>query len=245
MYLTVGIGKNLRKTLLRRIRYGMFRLLLICMCMLNFPRCITILSTVITNVLYAVFKVQIDVFSIDQDTLYVAVSNKQDTFSFINAIQVANEATFVVAADIEASTVIKSKTVSLHTGDNVYYVLVENGRDVQLYKTIIRRKAIYKVCFETNGGTECNLQWVEEGGLAKEPVTTKTGYTFKGWNFDFETPVTNDTVISANWTANVYTVTYDVNGGNLTDIDTAVTYDGAYAFAVPERTGYSFNGWRI
>ncbi len=190
-------------------------------------------------------EIKSNVFSIDQDTLYVAVSNKQDTFSFINAIQVANEATFVVAADVEASTVIKSKTVSLHTGDNVYYVLVENGRDVQLYKTIIRRKAIYKVSFDTNGGAECNLQWVEEGGLAKEPVTTKTGYTFKGWNFNFETPVTNDTVISANWTANVYTVTYDVNGGNLTDIDTTVTYDGAYALAVPERTGYSFNGWRI
>ena len=50
----------------------------------------------------------------------------------------------------------------------------------------------------------------------------------------------------ANWSANEYTVTLDVNGGTLpadasTTID--VTYDVQYTLPTPTKTGYTFLGW--
>ena len=49
----------------------------------------------------------------------------------------------------------------------------------------------------------------------------------------------------AHWTANTYTVTYNVNGGNALSTTTkSVTYNSTYGtLATPTRTGYNFSGW--
>ena len=59
-----------------------------------------------------------------------------------------------------------------------------------------------------------------------------------------ETNPTHST-ITAQWTANTYTVTYDVNGGNALSTTTkTVTYDSTYkTLPTPTRTGYTFKGW--
>ena len=186
-----------------------------------------------------------DVFTVAGETLYAKVPNTQTTFSFINAIQVADGATFVVATDLAASNVIRTKTVSLEIGDNTYYILVENGSAIQLYTVTLRRRPIYTVTFVTNDGTSCDSQQIEEYSLATEPTTSKTGYTFTGWNYDFATTITQNTTVTASWTANEYTVTYDVNGGVLADTQFTATYDSAYTLAVPTREGHTFQGWYI
>ena len=40
-----------------------------------------------------------------------------------------------------------------------------------------------------------------------------------------------------------YTITYDANGGTMINTAQTVTYGDDYTLAVPERTGYTFNGW--
>ena len=54
-----------------------------------------------------------------------------------------------------------------------------------------------------------------------------------------------DTTITAQWTANTYTVTFNPNGGNTPDITSKnVTYAYTYGtLANCSRTGYTFKGW--
>lgn len=186
-----------------------------------------------------------DVFTVDGETLYAKVPNAQTTFSFINAIRVADDATFVVATDLAASNVIRTKTVSPEIGDNIYYILVENGNDIQLYTVTIRRRPIYTVLFETVGGTPCASQQVEEDSCASEPTTEKTGYTLTSRSYDFAQPITDNTDITAVWSANNYTLMYDANGGVLAETEYTTTYDSAFPFAVPTREGHTFLGWYI
>ncbi len=58
----------------------------------------------------------------------------------------------------------------------------------------------YTVTFDTDGGSEIEEQTVVDGELVTKPSNpTKNGYEFYAWDFDFSTPIENDTVISAIW----------------------------------------------
>ena len=76
----------------------------------------------------------------------------------------------------------------------------------------------HKVSFVSDSGDTIEPQTVESGKTATEPSKpTKTGYTFSAWYdgesaFDFSTPITKDTTLTAKWTANTYTVTLSNNG---------------------------------
>ena len=109
--------------------------------------------------------------------------------------------------------------------------------------------ANYTVTFDTDGGSEVKSQTVAYGGQAAVPVApAKPGYTFAGWYldgkaYDFDAPVTENLTLTANWTVNRYTITFDTDGGSAIapitqDYGTAVT-----APADPTRTGYTFAGW--
>lgn len=60
---------------------------------------------------------------------------------------------------------------------------------------------------------------VNYGKKVAEPtkIPTRTGYTFDGWAYDFESPVYHDTIITAKWTLNTYIINYDPNGGVFVD----------------------------
>lgn len=188
-------------------------------------------------------EIQSNVFSINEDVLYAKVSNEQATFSFVNAIRVADNATFVVATDLAASNVIRTKTVSLDIGDNIYYVLVENGNDIKLFTVTLRRRPIYIVTFVVNGGTTCSNQQVQEDDFATKPTTNKMGFSFIGWDYDFTKPIISDKTITASWTANKYTLTFDKNEGECDVESIMVTYDQAFILPTAVRVGYTFDGW--
>ena len=109
----------------------------------------------------------------------------------------------------------------------------------------------YTVKFNANGGSECeNITVTYDGKYTHLPTTTRTGYTFDGW-YDGSTKVTADTVVkitadqtlTARWTANKYTVTFDANGGSACE-DITVTYGGKYpTLPAPTKEGYTFEGW--
>lgn len=83
---------------------------------------------------------------------------------------------------------------------------------------------------------------------------TRIGYTFTGWTgTDLNDKTMSVTIVkgtvgdrtyTATWSANNYTLTYDVNGGHtLADNTQSVTYDANYSVITPTRTGYSFVKW--
>lgn len=97
-------------------------------------------------------------------------------------------------------------------------------------------------------------QIVQAGEKAVKPDDPKVnGLTFGGWytdedcidgnEYNFTAPVTKGMTLTAKWTANSYTITFDTGGGSAVapitqDYGTAIN-----APAAPTKTGYTFMGW--
>lgn len=134
----------------------------------------------------------------------ISVSNDTEVYSFINQIRVSEKATWVISRDIYGMQTIATKTIPLNVGDNTVYLLITSGdgESLSLYIMTVHRRTFYTVSFNTNGGSAVSSQQIEEDSLATEPITTREGYTLDGWTYDFEQPITNNTVITAKWKAN-------------------------------------------
>ena len=77
------------------------------------------------------------------------------------------------------------------------------------------------------------------------PTLTREGYQFNGWDKAFPTtmPAENLT-ITAQWTVNQYTITYDLDGGTAEgNPDTYTVETDAFTLKNPTRPGYTFTGW--
>ncbi|MBO5223249.1 MAG: leucine-rich repeat protein, partial [Clostridia bacterium] len=143
--------------------------------------------------------------------VYGKVSNTMTEFSFIDEVTVKGNATYIVDDNKDCGSPIKSKTVDLEIGDNTFYVLESIGNDVKLFTVTIRRRMMYNVTFNVDGGIAVEKQIIEEDHLATEPKTTRIGYTFMGWDYNFTEPITQNTCITASWIVNKdteYTVNY-------------------------------------
>ena len=92
---------------------------------------------------------------------------------------------------------------------------------------------------------------VAGGELLKLPVVDeRTGYTFDGWYKDDGTKieagdeVTGNITLYAKWTADTYTIAYNLNGGNNADNPTSYNIEtSTITLADPTKTGYTFGGW--
>lgn len=113
----------------------------------------------------------------------------------------------------------------------------------------------YNVKFKTEGQNDVTVQQTYGSNYKLPTNITRTGYTLDGW-FDNNgnqittsvkfTQANNDQVITSRWTANTYTVTFNVNGagGTVNPTSKTVTYDQKYGeLPVPTRIGYIFTGW--
>ena len=184
-------------------------------------------------------EIKTNTLSVDGTNISGKVSNATTIFSFIDEISVADSATYTVSTDINGSHTIKTKTVNLAIGDNTYYIFVENGKDIRLYTVSIRRRPIYTVTFDSNGGTEVEQQQVEEDSFAISPSSKKTGYDLS-WDYDFSKPILKDETITANWAAVRYSITYVLNGGeNNSDNPLTYTIEDEITLLPPTKVGYT------
>ena len=105
----------------------------------------------------------------------------------------------------------------------------------------------YTIQFDSVGGSVVNSMTLEYGATINAPSSSKDGYQFAGWTPELPaTMPARNLSVKATWTANTYTVTYDVNGGNpLTPNTLTVTFGAEYSLAIPttsEADKY-FDGW--
>ena len=119
----------------------------------------------------------------------------------------------------------------------------------------------YTVSFDLRGGTAADAfadQTVKYNESADKPTATPTRkhYDFAFWYvgtysegtttaYDFTTPITEDTIIYARWTAYGYTVQYNLNGGSHSG--NPATYSAAsgdVTLANATKEGYRFKGWK-
>ena len=103
----------------------------------------------------------------------------------------------------------------------------------------------YTITFNTNGGTTIAAITQDYNTAVQAPANpTKEGHTFKQW--DKAIPATmpaENITITAEWTVNKYTITFNTNGGSeiasiTQDYGTAIV-----APANPTKSGYTFTGW--
>jgi len=114
----------------------------------------------------------------------------------------------------------------------------------------------YKVSFYGNGGTATPASKTVTFGEPYGELATaaRTGYSFAGWftkssggdevTADMTVAITSGQSLYAHWTANVYTVTFDPDGGECATASKEVAYYERYGeLPVATRYGYTFDGW--
>ena len=112
-----------------------------------------------------------------------------------------------------------------------------------------------------SGGT-AYVTGTYDSAMPSATAPSRTGYTFAGYytspngggtqyydenmvSVNYWNITTNPSTLYANWTANTYTLNFDVqNGDALSPSTQSVTYDAAYGtLPTPTRYGFAFKGW--
>ena len=112
----------------------------------------------------------------------------------------------------------------------------------------LNRKTI-TISFNTDGGTAVDALTGLYGAAVGTPATTtKTGYTFAGWESLPATFPAADTTVKALWDINYYTITFNAGEGTFADGSKEKTVEFAYnttpvAPETPSKVGYGFTAW--
>ena len=114
----------------------------------------------------------------------------------------------------------------------------------------------YTITFNANGGSVgTTSKSVTYGGTYGDlPTPTRTGYTFDGWytaasggskiSSGTTVSITAAQTLSAHWSANTYTVTFNADGGSVGTVSKSVTYNSTYGdLPMPTKRRYVFDGW--
>jgi uncharacterized repeat protein (TIGR02543 family) len=111
----------------------------------------------------------------------------------------------------------------------------------------------YIVSFDSQGGNPISpLSAVYNSTITAPVPPTKTGYVFNGWYLEiaginawnFSTGrIQYHLTLFAKWTINVYTVTFNSNGGSAVSPVQANYNSTISAPVMPVRAGFAFAGW--
>jgi len=129
-------------------------------------------------------------------------------------------------------------------------------------QTIKEKLVYYEVVFDGNGSTSGSMDKIRlsSGKEERLPKSTfeKIGYSFAGWALEAEgealygdegivrnlTEAGKEITLYAKYAPNIYTITFNPNGGTITTPTKNVTYDSAYGtLPIPTKTDYDFLGW--
>lgn len=136
--------------------------------------------------------------------------------------------------------------------DNKYYGL-HDDRITSYWQLLPAPVPKYSVTFDSRGGSKVGSQSVRKGSRVARPKNpTRTGYSFRTWTVDaagkrpynFNSTVTKNLRLYAQWTAHKYTVSFNANGGTAKTRSKTVSYGSKYGtLQSPTRKGYRFQGW--
>jgi len=117
----------------------------------------------------------------------------------------------------------------------------------QLVIKVIFRRVSHSVTFDPANGQNPIKVTLYYGASVKAPDNlTRDGYAFVGWDKEIPSTMgTEDITLTAVWSSNDYTVSFDANGGEGKMDAQGMLYDTSTALQVNlyVRPGYDFIGW--
>ena len=139
-----------------------------------------------------------------------------------------------------------------------------DSRSVTVTNDLITLSVQYTVTYNGNGKTSGSLPANAQYSNKSEVTVpgrgnlAKTGYTFTGWKHSGNNTtytqgqkftITANTTLTAQWTINKYTLSYNGNGNTSGSVPTSAQYNHNTQITVPGRgslvkTGYTFAGWK-
>lgn len=123
--------------------------------------------------------------------------------------------------------------------------LTDVNSDISLYAGY--EKNVYTVSFYAfDRTTVVATQSVAYMEYASVPsvVPSRTGYSFAGWDYDFDTAITSNTNVYPTYTANVYIVNFYETDSDSSFTEQTVTYGTNPILYEPSAgTDYRFDGW--
>ena len=185
-------------------------------------------------------------FALQDGTFRAQVPNATDRLDLEGKISLGEGVPYFLSADEAGNDRMDSLVLSLKEGDNRFYLQVQNATKTVSVALDVRRAPLYTVTFDPAGGTAVSSQKVEEGQTAAAPeAPERTGYTFRAWSPALTTPILSDMTFTAVWEGDVYTVRLDAAGGTLAQQTVQAVSGQIPQFPLPERTGYTFEGWYL
>jgi len=105
----------------------------------------------------------------------------------------------------------------------------------------------YTLSFDSAGGSSLDSVSYAYLQTVQTPTSpTRTGYSFAGWSPTLpQTMGAANQTLTAQWTANIYSITFEENGGSSVS-DRSVTYN--YTLGIlpdSHKVAHRFHGWRI
>lgn len=187
-------------------------------------------------------------------TTYTVTNNLTNCSSSNTFTSIVEGATYSTTITANTGYVIQSITVTMSGSDITSMVTSEDGTisiddvsgDIVITATAkVSTTTTYTVTFKDYDGDVLKTQTVEKGGSATAPTSpTRTGYTFTGWDKLF-TNVTSDLTVTAQYTINTYTVTFNSNGGSSVTSQTVNYGSKATEPTDPTKDGYTFVSWQL
>lgn len=144
---------------------------------------------------------------------------------------------------------------SLDNGTLEYTNYIENVEEINNKKLYAKWKIInYNIKYNLNGGNivnQKNSYTVEENFILQIPE--KRGYNFIGWtgtdlisitkNVSIPKGTVGDRNYTANWNITNYSISYNLNGGSISNEKMNYNVNDSFTLPIPTKVGYTFTGW--
>ncbi len=182
----------------------------------------------------ATFALKNEILQNEAHTIYVSSSTEEIDLS--EYIIVSNEARWKLYDSSDMKREIESN-VSLQTGANTFYVKVKESGAKKEYTIKVIRKRALTVDFDVNGGSACSSIVVDEGDVISPPTTSRIGYDFVKWGYDFTQPISDNISAKAEWSAKSYTISI-ADENSIYEL--SVKFGEDYTISVPSKIGYRF-----
>lgn len=144
---------------------------------------------------------------------------------------------------------------SSNSGSVEYTNYIDNVKKINNKEIYAKWDIInYSISYNLNGGSILNqpTKYNVEDNITL-PTPTRKGYTFTGWtgtglstatkNVTIPKESIGDRTYTANWGVTKYSITYNLNGGTISNQPTSYNVESSFTLPIPTRKGYTFTGW--